>query len=84
MQSDPEATTRSAPESPIIGLIENSDAAACQEAGTSGTPKESAPKAEKSSLFADQLPPSAAAKEADTAAADTSGEEAGGSGKSTV
>ena len=49
MQSDQESTTRSAPESPIIGLIENSAAAACQEKGTSGTSKESAPEAKKSS-----------------------------------
>ena len=37
VQSDPDSTTRSAPESLIIGLIESSTAAACQEAGTSGT-----------------------------------------------
>ena len=47
MQSDPEATTRSAPESPIIGLIENSDAATYYEGSTSGTPKESTPEAKK-------------------------------------
>ena len=42
MQSDPEATTRSAPESPVIGLIENSTAI-CQNADTSGTSKEPNP-----------------------------------------
>ena len=78
MQKDPDSATRSAPESPIIRLIENSDAIACQETGTSGTPKESAPEAEKTS-------PSVAAKGGDTAAfAGSSGGEAGGSGKSTV
>ena len=49
MQSDPESTSRSVPGSPIIGLIENSAAAACQETGTSGTSKESTPEAKKSS-----------------------------------
>ena len=37
MQSDPDSTTRSAPESLIIGLIESSATTACQEAGTSRT-----------------------------------------------
>ena len=40
MQRDPKATTRSGPESLVIGLIEN-PAAICQDAGTSGTSKES-------------------------------------------
>ena len=47
MQSDPDSATRSAPESPIIGLIENSDAATYYEGSTSGTPKESTPEAKK-------------------------------------
>ena len=46
MQKDPDATTRSAPESPVIGLIENSTAV-CQDAGTSGTSKEPNPEAPK-------------------------------------
>jgi len=72
VHKDPDSATRSAPESPIIGLIENSDAIACQETGTSGTPKESAPEAEKTS-------PSVAAKGGDTAAfAGSGGGEAGG------
>ena len=84
VENDPESTTRSDPESPIIGLIESSDAAACHEAGTSNTPKEFAPGTKKPSPSVEQLPPSAAARGADTAAgAGTSGE-AGGSGKSTV
>lgn len=37
------------PESPIIGLIENSAAAVFQDAGTLGTSKDSAPEAKKSS-----------------------------------
>jgi len=37
------------PESPIIGLIENSAAAVFQDAGKSGTSKDSAPEAKKSS-----------------------------------
>ena len=49
MQSDPESTSRPVPESPIIGLIENSAATTCQETGTSGTSKESTPEAKKSS-----------------------------------
>ena len=49
VQSDPDATTQSAPESPIIGLIENS-AAVCEEAGTSGTSKESNPVTTKLTL----------------------------------
>ena len=47
VQSDPDSATRSAPESPIIGLIENSDAATYYEGSTSGTPKESTPEAKK-------------------------------------
>ena len=59
-------------------MIKKSDAAACQEVGTSGTSKESGPGAEKSS-------PSAIASDATTtAAAGTGGGEAGGSGKSSV
>jgi len=84
VENDPESTTRSDPEPPIIGLIESSDVAACHEAGTSNTPKEFAPGTKKPSPSVEQLPPSAAARGADTAAgAGTSGE-AGGSGKSTV
>ena len=60
MQRDPEATTRSAPESPVIGLIEN-PAAVCQDAGTSGTSKESNPEAPK-------LTPSAATENTSAAA----------------
>ena len=46
MQKDPEATTRSAPESPVIGLIENS-AAVCQDVSMSRTSKELNPEAPK-------------------------------------
>ena len=46
MQRDPEATTRSAPESPVIGLIENSTAI-CQNADTPGTSNEPNPKVPK-------------------------------------
>ena len=54
MQSDPRTTTRSAPESPVIGLIENSTAI-CQNADTPvtsnepnlGTSNESNPEAPK-------------------------------------
>ena len=42
MQSDLETTTRSAPESPVIGLIENS-AAISQNADTLGTSNEMNP-----------------------------------------
>ena len=66
------------PESPTIELIENSDAIACQEINTSGTPKESTAEAEKTS-------PYVAAKGGDTAAFARSGSgEAGGLGKSTI
>ena len=84
MQNDPDSAARSAPESLIIGLIENSNATAYQEAGTSGLPTEYAPGAENSAPTAEQLPPSATAREAATAAAGTSSGEDGGSGKSTV
>ena len=78
MQNDPESTTRSAPESPIIGLIESSAAAgACQEAGTSGTSKESTPEITKPS-------PSVATGETATATASTSDSEAKGSRNPTV
>ena len=40
VQNGSETTTRSAPKSPVIGLIEN-PAVVCQDAGTSGTSKES-------------------------------------------
>ena len=73
VHSDPDTTTRSAPESPIIGLSKSS-VATCHEAGTSRTSKESTPKVRKSLV----------AEETATAAADTSGGEARGSGKSTV
>ena len=87
MQSDPNSATRSAPESPIIGLIENADAATYHEAGISGTPKESAPEGEKTSPTTEQLPPPA--RGANTAGsgsgkAGTSGGEARGSVKCTV
>ena len=71
MQSDPETTTRSAPESPVIGLIESSaSAGTCQEAGTSGISKESAPGMTKPS-------PSAAAGETSAAVGIGSGEGGG-------
>jgi len=75
VENDPESTTRSAPDSPIIGLIENSDAVASQEVGTSGTSKESAPGTEKISPSTEQVPSSAAG---------TGGGETGGSNKSSV
>ena len=84
VENGPELTTRSAPDSPIIGLIENSDTAAWQEVGTSGTSKEAATGAEKSSPSAEQLPPPATASDAATAAAATSGGEARRSGSSKV
>ena len=78
MQNDPESTTRSAPESPIIGLIESSAAAgACQEAGTSGTSKESTPEITKPS-------PSVATGGTATATASTGDGEAEGSRNPTV
>ena len=58
------------PESPVIGLIEN-PAAVCQDAGTSGTSKESNPKTPK-------LSPSAATENT-SAAAGISNNEAKGS-----
>ena len=65
MQSDPEATTRSAPESPVIGLIENSTAI-CQNTDTFGTSKEPNPEAPK-------LTPSAATEGTSSAAGIGSG-----------
>ena len=46
MQKDPEATTRSAPESPVIGLIENStvNLPSSDMPGTSNEPNPEAPK----------------------------------------
>ena len=46
MQNDPETTTRSAPESPVIGLIENSTANSpnADTPGTSNEPNPEAPK----------------------------------------
>ena len=70
MQRDPKATTRSGPESLVIGLIEN-PAAVCQDAGTSGTSKESNPEAPK-------LTPSAATEDT-SAATKIGGGEAEGS-----
>ena len=46
IESGPEATTRSAPESPVIGLIENSTAI-CQNADTPGTSNEPNPEVPK-------------------------------------
>ena len=69
VQRDPEATTRSVPESPIIGLIENS-AAGCQDVGTSGIIKEAIPETTKPT-------PSAATREAATAAGIGGGEAEG-------
>ena len=42
IQKDPEATTRSAPKSPVIGLIEN-PTAVCQNTDTPGTSNEPNP-----------------------------------------
>ena len=75
MQRDPKATTRSGPESLVIGLIEN-PAAVCQDAGTSGTSKESAPEAPK-------FTPSAATKDT-SAAVGIGGGETEGSWNPTV
>ena len=69
MQRDPEATTRSAPESPVIGLIENSTIV-CQYVGTSGTSKELNPEAPK-------LSPSTATEDTSTATGIGSGEAEG-------
>jgi hypothetical protein len=77
VQSDPDSATRSAPESPIIGLIENSAAAICQEAGMSGTSKELTPKSTKSS-------PTAAARETAATSAGIGGDKAGGLGEPNV
>ena len=84
IEDNSETTTRSAPNSPIIGLIGSSDTATCQEVGTSGTLKEGALGAEKSVPSFEQVPSFAAASDAVTAAAATSGGEAGGSGRSGV
>ena len=46
MESDPETTTWSTPESPVVGLIENSTAI-CQNADTPGTSNEPNPKVPK-------------------------------------
>ena len=81
VENDPELTTRSAPDSPIIGLIESSDAATCQEVGTSGTPKISAPEVDKSAPSSEQTSPSEATSDGTTATATTTSGEAGGSGK---
>ena len=60
MQSDPETTTRSAPESPVIGLIENSTAI-CQNADTPGTSNELNPRtSNESNPEAHKLTPAAA------------------------
>ena len=75
VQSGSEGTTRSAPESPVIGLIEN-PAAVCQDAGTSGTSKESNPEAPK-------LTPSAATEDT-SAAVGIGGGETEGSWNPTV
>ena len=84
IEDNSETTTRSAPNSPIIGLIGSSDTATCQEVGTSGTLKEGAPGAEKSVPSFEQVPSFAAASDAVTAAAATSGGEPGRSGRSCV
>ena len=60
MERDLEATTRSAPESPVIGLIENSTAI-CQNADTPGTSNEPNPGSPK-------LTPSTATEGTSTAA----------------
>jgi len=69
VQRDPEATTQLAPESPVIGLMKNSTAI-CQDAGTSGTSKESNPEAPK-------LTPSTATEDTSTATGIGSGEAEG-------
>ena len=85
VESDLDSSTRLGPDSPIIGLIKSYDAATCQEVGTSGMPKESAPEAEKSAPSGKQAPPSAGASDGATAiAAATSGGEGGGSGRPRV
>ena len=81
VENDPELTTRSAPDSPIIGLIESSDAATCQEVGTSSTPKISAPEVEKSAPSGEQTSPSEATSDGTAATATATSGEAGGSGK---
>ena len=81
---NPEASTRSAPDSPIIGLVKSSNVATCQEVGTSSTSNEDAPGAEKSSPSTEQVSPHAAANDATTTAATSTGGEAGGSGRSGV
>ena len=63
IEDNPETSTQSAPNSPIIGLIECSDTATCEEVGTSGTTKESAPGAKKFAPTTEQIPPSAAAND---------------------
>ena len=70
MENDPEITTRSAPESPVIGLIENSTAI-CQIADALGTSNEPNPGTAK-------LTPSAAT-EGDPSAAEIGGGGAEGS-----
>ena len=60
MQNNPETTTRSAPESPVIGLIKNSTAI-CQNADTPGTSNEPNPgTSNESNPEAPKLTPSAA------------------------
>ena len=73
MQSDPETTTRSAPESPVIGLIENSTAI-CQNADTPGTSNEpNLGTSNESNPEAPKLTPSAATEDTSTAAGIGSG-----------
>ena len=73
MQRDPEATTRSAPESPVIGLIENSTAI-CQNAETHGTSNELNPgTSNESNPEAHKLTPSAATEGTSSAAGIGSG-----------
>ena len=67
MQSDPETTTRSAPESPVIGLIENSTAI-CQNADTPGTSNEPNPRtSNESNPETPKLTPSAATESTSSA-----------------
>ena len=73
MQNNLETTTRSAPESPVIGLIENSTVI-CPNVDTPGTSNEPNPgTSNESNPEAPKLAPSAAAKGTSSAAGIGSG-----------
>ena len=73
MQKDPKATTRSAPESPVIGLIENSTVI-CPNVDTPGTSNEPNPgTSNESNPEVPKLAPSAAAEGTSSAAGIGSG-----------